>query len=78
VQLHLVKRFYGNWQPLRICTDVPTLKPMKKQYDFSKGKRGTVVLPSRGKSRVTIRLDTRFLTGFVEKFTRPAVATIRR
>ena len=37
---------------------------MKKQYDFSKGKRGAVVSPSRGKSRVTIRLDDEILNWF--------------
>jgi hypothetical protein len=29
---------------------------MKKEYDFSKGKRGAV-LPSEGKTRITIFLD---------------------
>ncbi len=29
---------------------------MRKEYDFSKGKRGPVV-PSHGKTRITIRLD---------------------
>ena len=29
---------------------------MKKEYDFSKGKRGAV-LPSEGKTRITIYLD---------------------
>ena len=37
---------------------------MKKQYDFSKGKRGAVVSPWRGKSRVTIRLDDEILNWF--------------
>jgi hypothetical protein len=26
---------------------------MKKQYDFSKGKRGTVIAPAAGKTRIT-------------------------
>ena len=30
---------------------------MKKEYDFSKGKRGGVVLPQPGKTRITIYLD---------------------
>jgi uncharacterized protein (DUF4415 family) len=33
---------------------------MKKQYDFSKGKRGRIAPPEteqRGKTRITIRLD---------------------
>ena len=37
---------------------------MKKQYDFSKGKRGAVVSPARGKSRITIRLDDEILDWF--------------
>jgi uncharacterized protein (DUF4415 family) len=30
---------------------------MKKEYDFSKGRRGAVVAPPSGKTRITIRLD---------------------
>jgi len=37
---------------------------MKKQYDFSKGTRGAVVSPARGKSRITIRLDDQILNWF--------------
>jgi uncharacterized protein (DUF4415 family) len=37
---------------------------MKKQYDFTKGKRGAVVSPGRGKSRITIRLDDDVLDWF--------------
>ena len=37
---------------------------MKKQYDFSKGKRGAVVPAARGKSRITIRLDDEVLNWF--------------
>ena len=37
---------------------------MKKQYDFSKGKRGAVVSRARGKSRITIRLDDETLNWF--------------
>jgi len=37
---------------------------MKNQYDFSKGKRGAVVAPARGKSRITIRLDDEILNWF--------------
>lgn len=37
---------------------------MKKEYDFSKGKRGAVVTPVRGKSRITIRLDDETLDWF--------------
>jgi uncharacterized protein (DUF4415 family) len=37
---------------------------MKKQYDFTKGKRGPVVSTGRGKSRITIRLDDDVLEWF--------------
>ena len=36
---------------------------MKKEYDFSKGKRGQVV-PQKGKTRITIYLDTEVLEEF--------------
>ena len=37
---------------------------MKNEYDFSKGKRGPVVLVPAGKTRVTIRLDDDVLEWF--------------
>ena len=37
---------------------------MKKQYDFSRGKRGAVVPAAAGKTRITIRLDTDVLDWF--------------
>lgn len=37
---------------------------MKKQNDFSKGKRGAVIKVPRGKSRITIRLDGDVLDWF--------------
>ena len=37
---------------------------MKKQYDFSKGKRGSVIAPAAGKTRITIRLDDEVLDWF--------------
>ncbi len=40
---------------------------MKKEYDFSKGKRGRVIPPELGKSRITIRLDNEILDWFREK-----------
>ena len=40
---------------------------MKKEYDFSKGKRGAVVQPEPGKSRITIRLDNEILDWFRAK-----------
>lgn len=39
---------------------------MKKEYDFSKGKRGAVVSPPPGKTRITIRLDDDVLAWFRE------------
>jgi len=37
---------------------------MKREYDFSKGKRGAVVHVPPGKTRVTIRLDDDLLDWF--------------
>lgn len=37
---------------------------MRKQYDFSRAKRGAVVPPSPGKTRITIRLDEDVLAWF--------------
>ena len=37
---------------------------MKKQYDFSKGKRGPVIKIPKGKTRITIRLDDDILDWF--------------
>jgi hypothetical protein len=37
---------------------------MKPEYDFSKGKRGSVVPPEPGKTRITIRLDNQILRHF--------------
>jgi uncharacterized protein (DUF4415 family) len=37
---------------------------MRKEYDFSKGKRGPAVSAPRGKSRITIRLDDEVLEWF--------------
>ena len=39
---------------------------MKKEYDFSKGKRGGIVPPAAGKTRITIRLDDEILAWFRE------------
>lgn len=36
---------------------------MKKEYDFSKGKRGAVI-PAQGKTRITIPLDDEILDWF--------------
>ncbi len=37
---------------------------MKKQYDFSKGKRGSVIKIPKGKTRITIRIDDDILDWF--------------
>ena len=37
---------------------------MRKEYDFGKGKRGAVLPPSPGKTRITIRLDDDVLEWF--------------
>ena len=40
---------------------------MRKEYDFSKGRRGAVVPAAAGKSRITIRLDDDLLAWFRER-----------
>ena len=37
---------------------------MKKEYNFSKGKRGAVVPAPKGKTRITIRIDDDILNWF--------------
>ncbi|MEO5699406.1 MAG: BrnA antitoxin family protein [Casimicrobiaceae bacterium] len=37
---------------------------MKTEYDFSKAKRGAVVAPAPGKTRITIRLDNELIEWF--------------
>lgn len=37
---------------------------MRKQYDFSKAKRGPIVRTPKGKTRITIRLDADILRWF--------------
>ena len=37
---------------------------MRKEYDFSNGKRGPVVAPVSGKTRITIRLDDEVIEWF--------------
>jgi len=37
---------------------------MRKEYDFSKAKRGAVVRVPKGKARITIRLDADVLAWF--------------
>jgi len=37
---------------------------MKREYDFSRGKRGAVIPSEPGKTRITIRLDNEILDHF--------------
>ena len=37
---------------------------MKKEYNFSKGKRGAIVPTPKGKTRITIRIDDDILNWF--------------
>jgi len=40
---------------------------MRKEYDFSKGKRGPIVPPDPRKTRITIRIDTKILNWFRQR-----------
>ena len=40
---------------------------MKKEYDFSKGKRGPVIPSMHNKTRITIRLDNDIINWFKNK-----------
>jgi uncharacterized protein (DUF4415 family) len=40
------------------------MKPLKKEYDFSRGRRGAVIAVPAGKTRITIRLDNDLLAWF--------------
>jgi uncharacterized protein (DUF4415 family) len=37
---------------------------LKKEYDFSRGRRGAVLPPPSGKTRITIRIDNEVLEWF--------------
>jgi len=43
---------------------------MKREYDFSKGRRGAVFSIPKGKTRITIRLDKEILEWFREQIDR--------
>lgn len=43
---------------------------MKREYDFSKAKRGAVVAVPKGKTRITIRLDDDILAWFRDQVER--------
>ena len=40
---------------------------MRKEYDFSRGKRGAVVAVPKGKTRITIRLDEDIVAWFKDR-----------
>lgn len=40
---------------------------MKKEYDFTKGKRGPIIPPMPNKTRITIRLDDDIINWFKNK-----------
>lgn len=40
---------------------------MRREYDFSKGKRGAVIAPDPNKVRITIRLDEDIIDWFREQ-----------
>jgi len=40
---------------------------MKREYDFSGAKRGPVIIPPKGKTRITIRLDEDILAWYKEQ-----------
>ena len=40
---------------------------MKREYDFSKGRRGAIVKSAPGKTRITIRIDDDVLDWFREQ-----------
>ncbi len=37
---------------------------MKKEYDFKNGKRGPLIQPAKGKTRITIRIDDDIIEWF--------------
>jgi len=40
------------------------MKALRKGVDFSRGRRGAVLPPTKGKTRITIRIDTEILDWF--------------
>src|SRR5438132_9144423 len=46
-----------------MATSVSMGRPMRAEYDFSKGKRGAV-LPQKGKTRISIFIDNAVLDAF--------------
>jgi uncharacterized protein (DUF4415 family) len=50
---------------------------MKKEYDFCKTRRGPVMPPTPGKTRITIRLDNDVIEHFQAIVDRAGGATVR-
>jgi len=48
-----------------------------RDIDFSRAKRGPVVTPELGKTKISIRLDNTVLEYFGSWWTRPAAGTTR-
>jgi uncharacterized protein (DUF4415 family) len=46
------------------------MKVLRKGTDFSRAKRGAVLQPAKGKTRITIRLDTDVLDWFRDEVNR--------
>lgn len=46
------------------------MKAQRRGVDFSGGRRGAVLQPAAGKTRITIRLDTELLDWFREEVSR--------
>jgi uncharacterized protein (DUF4415 family) len=46
------------------------MTPQRKGVDFSAGRRGAVLPPAKGKTRITIRIDTDVLDWFREEVNR--------
>jgi len=46
------------------------MKAPRKSIDFSRGRRGAVLPPAKGKTRITIRLDTALLDWFRDEVDR--------
>jgi uncharacterized protein (DUF4415 family) len=47
-------------------------KTMKREYDFSKAKRGPAIPVPKGKTRITIRLDENVVTWFRDQVDKAA------
>jgi uncharacterized DUF497 family protein len=64
-----VRAWFQHVQQCRVRR-VNTRSIMKREYDFSKAKRGAVVAVPKGKTRITIRLDDEILACFRDQVER--------